>query len=266
MNQHFADHSAFTPEDPRRGRRRRLRAAAPRALAGVGRRRGQPQAEPGPDGLRRTHGPDPRLGPAAGRPGRGHLRRRHPADRRVEEEVRRTAGAGQGLRGLPQAAGGGEVRGRGGHRRRPALARADEQGGHAGRQARLLREAAGPQLRRGPRDPRAGPPEQAGHAARHAGRLDRHLPPQHGGDPGGPAGQDPRGPLLDQPQLPAQRADRHQRRPDPRGAQLGLLVRPVAAVAVQELLHRRSGRWAVCTGDAGWRSATATWPTWAPTV
>ena len=42
-------------------------------------------------------------------------------------------------------------------RRGPALARADEQGGPAGRQARLLREAAGPQLRRGPRDPRAGP-------------------------------------------------------------------------------------------------------------
>ena len=83
----FADHSAFTLEDLRRGRRRRLRAAVPRALAGVGRRRGQPQAEPGPAGLRRADGPDPRLGPAAGRPGRGHLRRRHPADRTTEEDA-----------------------------------------------------------------------------------------------------------------------------------------------------------------------------------
>ena len=62
----------------------------------------------------------------------------------LKKALRRQAGGGQGLRGLPQAAGVGEVRGRGGHRRRPAMARADEQGRHAGRQARLLREAAGP--------------------------------------------------------------------------------------------------------------------------
>ena len=44
---------------------------------------------------------------------------------------------------------------------------------------------------------------EAGHAGRLAGRLHRHLPPQHGSDPGGRAGRDPRSPRVDGPRLSA---------------------------------------------------------------
>ena len=70
--------------------------------------------------------------------------RRQVAEAKKELAKHGAARQGQGLRRLPQAAGRGKVGRRGSHRPRPTLARADEQAGHAGRQARLLREAAGP--------------------------------------------------------------------------------------------------------------------------
>ena len=242
----------------------RCRRSCRRARGAAG---GQRQTEHRAFGLRRPQPATAPLDPPGRRERRGHLRRRCPADRPVEEGSRQARGSrrvgrqGQGLRGLPQAAGVGEIGGRGGRRRGATLARADEQGEPAGRQARVLREAAGPQRRRGPRDPRTRPPDQAGHADRHAGRLDRHVPPQHGGDPGGHARPDPRSPLLDQPQLPAQRADRP-RTPtrSPKGS-------TGTSGAARRGCCRSSATISAAAwpGAGGWTSATATWPTWART-
>ena len=191
---------------------KRLGAAGAGAIAaplvsdrpGLGRRRrcAQPAAERGRHRDRRPlPGPDPG-GPAAGREPGGPVRRGPGAVGAGREaggsgEPGRASGAqGQAVRRLSPTAGQGEVARRraGGHGL--PLARAVVRGLHEGRQARVLREAAGPQDRRGPRADRTGAAVQGRHTARHPRRRQPGLPPLGRSDSSRPARPGPPGPHV----------------------------------------------------------------------